>query len=230
MKVIVSGLESQGKSLKLAMIVVDLAYRNAEVYKKFGIIRPIASNLYFSKEFYDYVTEQLKIPIIYWDNLDDLVKLEHCDVIIDEVGNYFDSRLWADLSLEVRVWLTQGAKCGVDIYGSAQDFAQVDKSFRRLVNHLFEVTKIVGSDRPSVTKPKVDRIWGICMLRTLNPKAYNEDRKEFESGWLPSFFLIDKVYCSIFDTTQKIKRSKPLCFRHEVRECSSCDFKKVIHA
>jgi len=242
MKVIFSGLESSGKSLRLAMEVGDIAHRNGkwfkkqcEYYDKYGqaafmasygyeypIARPLASNLRFSKDFEEYYTQELGLPpIIYWENLEQLIKLSHCDVIIDEVGNYFDSRLWADLSLDVRRWLSQGAKAGVEIYGSAQDFAQVDKAFRRLVNHLFYIRKLCGSPRPSATRPPVKRIWGVCMVTELDPMGYDEDKKKMKSGGLqiPSFFWIYRQYCEMFDTTQIIKKSKLPPLRHMEQIC-----------
>lgn len=232
MKVVWSGLESSGKSLKLSVEVVSLVHRNSDWYKKSGIKRPILSNMYFSKSFYDYATS-LEVPILYWENLDDLVSHTNCDVLIDELGNYFDSRMWQDLSLDVRRWLTQGAKSGIEIYGTAQDFAQVDKSFRRLVNNLYMVTKVIGSPRPSPTKPPVKRIWGVCMIRELDPVSYSEDDKKFKSDFMsmPTMMLIEKKYCDIFDTTQKIKRSKPPLLRHEELYCSDpdCKYHKVVH-
>lgn len=230
-KIIFSGLESSGKSLQLAMLTSEIAYRNSDWKKKSGVTRSIASNLRFSKSFFDFVTIELEIPIIYWDNIDELIKLQDCDVLIDEVGNYFDSRMWTDLSLDARRWLTQGAKSGIEIYGTAQDFAQVDKAFRRLVNELIHITKIVGSRRPSNTKPPVNYIWGICMKRHLDPLGYEEDKKQFQANGLPSFFFISKKYCEIFDTTQKILRSKPMPYKHQEKTCEldNCGFMKVTH-
>jgi len=232
MKVIFSGLESSGKSLKLASVVSDVAERNALWLKKSGVIRPIVSNLFFSEEFFDYCVNTLGIPIHYWTNIDELIKYDNADIIIDEVGTYFDSRLWADLSLDVRRWLTQGAKSGIEIYGTAQDFAQVDLAFRRLVNHLFHITKLCGSARPAATKPPVKYIWGICLSRELNPREYKEDKKSFDTTQLiPSFFLIERIYCEMFDTTQKIQRSRPTPFRHIERGCelTDCSFHKIAH-
>jgi len=151
---------------------------------------------------------------------------------MDEVGAYFDSRLWQDLSLDARLWLAQGSKSGIELYGSSQDFAQVDKSFRRLVNYLYEITKIVGSPRPSATRPPVKKIWGLCLIRELDPRNYNEDKKKFAGEYaLPSFFLIQRKYCEIFDTTQKIGRGKFPALRHEERFCEvpNCSFHKVFH-
>jgi len=255
MKHIWSGLESSGKSYLMAKCAADIAWRNKNWYQlqkeylekngkvkfisKFGvekaIPRPIYSNLHFSKEFYTMVTKEYEIPIFYWENLDDLIKIQNADVFIDEVGNYFDSRMWTDLSLEARRWLTQGAKVGIELYGSAQDFAQVDKAFRRLVNYLTHVTKIIGSRRPSATKPPVKFIWGICFKRELNPLAYDEDKKEFATGLggiIPIPFFLRRQYCELFDTTQIIKRSKPMPYKHVEKICENhpdCLFHKISH-
>jgi len=237
MKVIYTGLEGSGKSLKLASVTQKLVWRNHKWRKKTGISRPIASNLIFSPAFEAYA-KKLNVPIIYWKNLDELIRMENVDVIIDEVGNYFDSRMWADLSLDVRKWLTQGSKVGIEIYGSAQDFAQVDKSFRRLVNSLYDIRKLLGSRRPAATKPKVKRIWGVCAIRELDPAGYDEDKKAFNGSFIPALFFIRRKDCEIFDTTQKIGRSEYPAMRHEVRRCQhhesaggdgSCTFCKVVH-
>lgn len=230
MKTIYSGLESSGKSLRLAKVVADLVDRNSKWLEKTGVERPIYSNIRFQTHFEEYA--QLRaVPIHYWTNLDELIKLDNADIIIDEVGTYFDSRLWADLSLDVRRWLTQGAKTGIEIYGSAQDFAQVDLAFRRLVNHLYHIVKLVGSPRPSATRPPIKKIWGICSMRELNPREYKEDKKSFDrTAIFPSFFTIEKRYCDIFDTTQKIERSLPPLMRHIERFCEdNCGFHKTIH-
>jgi len=191
----------------------------------------------FSEKFEAYAAS-LSVPIRYWKNLDDLIAQENCDVIIDEVGNYFDSRMWQDLSLDVRKWLTQGSKCGIEIYGSAQDFAQVDKSFRRLVNALFDIRKITGSRRPAATKPPVKRIWGLCFARELDPQGYDEDKKGFNGSFIPHPFFIRRKDCEIFDTSPKIGRSEYPALRHEVRMCQkhermggdgTCSFCKIVH-
>lgn len=238
-KIIYSGLEGSGKSLKLAMVAEKLVLRNSKWKKESGVTRPIASNLIFSQEFHDWAQLDMGVPINYWENLDQLIELEQCDVLIDEVGNYFDSRGWQDLSLDARRWLTQGSKMGIELYGTAQDFSQVDKSFRLLVNELIHIRKIFGSPRPSATKPPVTKVWGVCMVNSLNPQNYDADKNKFEGVGILDirFFLIEKKYCDIFETTQKIKRSKPALLRHVQRYCEhyghssgSCDFQKIIHS
>lgn len=230
-KTIFSGLESSGKSYKLAETCADIVDRNSKWFDKSGISRPIWSNLLFSADFSAYALSR-NVHIFYWNRLDELIKIQNADVIIDEVGNYFDSRLWSDIPLEVRVWLSQGAKCGIEIYGSAQDFAQVDLSFRRLTTHLYHITKLVGSRRPSATTPPVRTIWGICSMRELNPRQYKEDKKEFDKTQiLPSIFFLERKYCEIFDTTQRIVRPSAPPLKHVERFCENdaCGFHKTIH-
>jgi len=236
MKHIFSGLESSGKSYLLAKLDADIAWRNYKWKLKSGIIRPIYSNLQFSEEFYNLVTKEYEIPIYYWENLDDLIKINNADVFIDEVGNYFDSRMWTELSLDARRWLTQGSKVGIELYGTAQDFAQVDKAFRRLVNDLTHVIKFIGSRRPSATRPPVKFIWGLCFKRELDPLGYDEDKKTFNStvgGIIPIPFFLRRQYCELFDTTQIIKKSKPMPYKHVEKICENypnCLFHKTTHA
>lgn len=230
-KVIFSGLESSGKSLKLAMVAEKILFRNAEWLKKSGIARPIYSNSPFS-EGYIQSAEEMGIPIGYWENLDDLIDLRDCDIFIDEIGTYFDARMWADLSLDIRRWIQQGAKMGIELYGACQDFAQVDIAFRRLTSELYVIRKVIGSPRPSNTKPPIQRIWGLCMVSELNPQGYDEKKKEFLSSGifnLPSFFFIRRHACELFDTKYFIKRSKPLALKHIERKCPDCGLTKVQH-
>jgi len=227
-KVIFAGLESSGKSLQLAMQAEKIVLRNARWREQSGIVRPIYSNMIFSESFKAGAAE-LGIPLLEWENLDDLVKIANADVFIDEVGNYFDSRLWATLSLDARRWLTQGAKTGVHIYGSAQDFSQIDKSFRLLVTECHHVTKMIGSPRPMKTRPAVKRIWGICMMRSVNPRTFKGDDVTMETiGW-PSFFTINREDCAIFDTSQRIVRSAPAPLKKIVRVCPEDGYRRVTY-
>jgi len=225
MKIIYSGLESSGKSLKLSMVAFDVLQRNAKWYKKSGIIRPIAANFQFS-EYFENLAKSFGLPIKYYKDLDELILLENCDVFMDEVGNYFDARGWQELNLDVRRWLTQGAKTGVELYGGAQDFAQVDKAFRRLVNHLYYIRKVLGSRRPSATRPPVKRIWGVCLVWTLDPNGYDEEKFKKKSMF-PSVFFIRRFFCEIFNTNQKIIRSAPPPLRKVVRVCPEDGFKQI---
>lgn len=224
-KYVFTGLESQGKSLKLAMLAEEVLERNYQWYLKSGFKRPICSNMKFSKAF-ELKAQGYGLPIVYWRHLDELIQYEDCDVFIDEAGNYFDSRNWENLSLDIRRWLTQGAKCGIEMYCSAQDFSQIDKAFRRLVKELYFIRKLIGSPRPSPRKPPVTSIWGLCMVTQLVPQPYNED-KPVKMSLIPSFFFIKKEACGIFDTNQKIVQSNPPNLKKVVRVCLEDGYRQV---
>jgi len=233
MKRIFTGYESSGKSLKLADTAADLVVRNGKWIKMGLPPRPIVSNMSFTPPFEEWAQE-LGVPLIYWRSLEEIKHRVECDIICDELGKFFDSRFWDKLSLEIRTWLSESAKQGVHWYGGAQDFAQVDKSFRRLVQpgDLIQVTKIMGSRRPTATTPPVKRIWGLLMLQQLNPQGYNEDKKQFDTdSWLPEFMTIRRATCEIFYTNKKIEVESNVVLRHVRALCErkDCDFHKLMH-
>lgn len=203
MKVVYTGIESSGKSLLLARKAKELVKRNHKWFLKTGIERPIWSNMTFSLEFYNW-SLSLNVPIYYWKNLDEIVYITECDVIIDEIIKYFDARNWLNLTLDAKHWLTQGAKSGVHVYGSAQDFSQVEKSFRLLCNEVYVVHKIIGSRRPMKSAPPVKRVWGLCFVRNVNPKSFKGDSVNMETVGIPSIFLIQKEDTVVFDTNAKV--------------------------
>jgi len=232
-KTIYSGLEDSGKSLKLAEIAGKLIERNGD-WAAMGLQpRPIYTNLEFSQWVLDYAAEK-SVPIIMWKDLEELIGLGECDLIIDEVGAYFDSRTFKDLPLDLRLWLAQASKLGCDIYGSAQDFAQVDISFRRLTTTLYHITKLIGSQRPAKTRPPISRVWGICMMRELDPVGYDEQKRKFNNSTvMPSFFFIRKEITTMFDTQKRIAKTAPPPYKHIERKCMQpgCNFElyKVVN-
>jgi len=252
---IITGLEDSGKSLKLGMIAVDLVYHNArmlqkqekdfkdlgpdgfaEKYSRFGLKEPFArsitSILPLQQRFLDFAAD-LRVPVVDWSNsrtvVADLEKLHSTDLIMDEVGTYFDSRTFKDLPLSTRLWLAQASKLGVDIYGAAQDFSQVDISFRRLTNELYEVSKIIGSPRPDKSRPPVERVWGVCMVRELSPVGYDEKNKYAASKGWPTFFTIQQKYCEVYDTNKRVPKAEFPPFRHVARRCEDPTCKLELH-
>lgn len=224
---IFSGLPGSGKSLKLGQTAIDVLYRNRRWYEKTGIIRPVYTNLKMSPE----VEKEFEGFIVYWTDLRQLTVLRDVDVLIDEVATYFDARLWETLSLEMRRWLAQHRKFGIEIYGTTQDFAQVDKAFRRLTSHLLYLTKLFGSGDISPTKPPPKYIWGMSLLRELDPTVYDEQKSKFASTGIPRFMFITRARTSVFDTRAEIALSKALPLKHIERECElgNCSFHKTQH-
>jgi len=232
-KIIFSGAEDSGKSLMLAEYAGKIVERNGRWLSQGLPARPIRSNLEFQPWFEEYAASK-GVPIVYWKDIEEWVNFRECDMICDEVGAYLDSRTYQNLPIDIRLWLAQASKLGVDIYGSAQDFAQIDISFRRLIkgptNALYQITKLIGSPRPAATRPPVRRIWGVCTMKELDPVAYDEGKQRFTSkSWLPGFFAIRREICSIFDTQKRIAKSKPPPYKHIERECTDADCKFQMH-
>jgi len=229
---VITGLPGAGKSLKLARIVIDLLERNRKWFenpkntekKK----RILYTNLKLSKE----VMEEYKGYIQEWVDAAELVRTRDVDVIWDELATAMDATQWQNMSLELKRWLQQHRKFGIEIYGTSQDFAQVDKSFRRLVSDLIHISKLFGSRDKSNTTPNVKHIWGLCFIKTLDPQKYNEEKSKFENtGTLPKFMWISKRDIAVYDTTAEVKMGKYPPLRHITRECEfeACDHVKTLH-
>lgn len=229
MKRIWMGQEDSGKSYHMAIRATEILDRNAGWLKITGKPRPIISNMKFSEAF-EKKARSKGIPIVYWKYLNEVVGLEEGDLFIDEIGTFFDSRMWTTLSLDTRRWVAQTSKVGLDFYGTAQDFAQIDLSFRRLVNKLELVTKVFGSRRPSKTKPPVRRVWGLGMIEGIVAQPYNEQEKQSTNFLkIPGFFVFRKKYTDVFDTRQRQEKSPPMPFEHIERHCPICGKNHVTH-
>jgi len=218
-KLIWTGLEDSGKSLEVARMAAHIMYRNAKWNKTSKEKRAIVYNMPFSKKFLDECA-RLGVPTRKWKDLEELIDLKGVDLFVDEIGTYFDSRTFANLPLDIRLWLAQASKLGVDMFGAAQDFAQVDISFRRLTTHLYLVTKLMGSMRPHPTRPPVKRIWGVYTVREMDPRTYDTgtNAEENAQGW-PWPHFIYREHCDLYDTTMRIAKSAPPPFKHIARRC-----------
>lgn len=224
---IYTGIPGSGKSLKSAQKALELLHRNKRWAKKGNPVRQVLSNIKLNPE----IEEEYKEHIRYWEDPSDLIKTKDADVIWDEIATHLDSTQWANVPLELKRWLQQHRKLGVDIYGNTQDFAMVDISMRRMTEQLFYMKKLIGSRDKSATTPEVKRIWGIIMVRELDPRAYKEDSKENRGVGLPRFIWISRELIEVFDTGQEIKAGKYPPLKHIERECGdpNCTFHKVLH-
>lgn len=243
MIVIFQGLPGAGKSYKLGRTCVEILYRNRRDHEKRvkqwekmvlnqpALPRPMMRKMFTNLQLQPQVMEEFSGQIEYWTELRQLTPLRDCDVIIDEVATYFDARLWETLSLEMRRWLSQHRKFGIEIYGTTQDFAQVDKAFRRLTSDLVFLTKIIGSRDISATRPAPKFVWGLVLVRDLDPTVYDEQKSKFAASGIPKFMFISKKGTQIFDTRAEVKLSGALPLKHLEKACElpDCKFHKIVH-
>jgi len=229
MKIVYTGIESSGKSLLLSRQAEKVRQRNIKWFKITGLKRTMAFNSPMSPEFIKSIEEN-NINYLYFKNLDDILYLEEADIFIDELIKFFPASGSNSLSNEQLHFITQGAKSGIHLWGASQDFSQVHKQFRLLVNEVYVIKKIVGSRRPMKTAPPVKSIWGICTKRKVAPSSFKGDSAtmdEIEGGL--SLFFITRKDVERFDTSYKIPISKlPVKkLRKQEEYCDEDGFRRV---
>lgn len=223
---IFTGRPGAGKSYKMAQTAIEVLYTQRRIKEKYGLDRKLYSNLHFSKA----VEEEFVGQIVYWNDPAELIKIKNADVLWDEIATHLDSSQYANMSLEIKRWLQQHRKLGIDIYGTTQDFSMIDISMRRMTSDLFYLAKVFGSRDKSTTKPPVKYVWGLVMVKSLDPVTYSEDNKT--SSGIPKFMWLSRSGINVFDTSQEIKQGKYPPLNHIERTCAhdNCAFRKIIHA
>ena len=198
-----TGLPGAGKSTEMAAKILEILERNGRWYKKTGILRTIYTNMYLNKDLEEYWGPLIK----HWDNPEELVRLRDCDVFWDEIATHMDNTQYKETPLELKRWLQQHRKFGIEIYGTTQDFAMIDISFRRMTDKVFLLRKLIGNRDKSATKPPIKHYWGIIIKRRIDPQTYKEDQKENKAyGFDFTFITRRKVEC--FDTDNNPQSEK----------------------
>lgn len=220
-----TGKPGSGKSLKLADVIVGLLARNLRWYKRTGQLRQVVSNITIAP----WLHEAYPGFIGSWSEPEELLPLRDVDIVWDEIATYLDSTQWQNVPLDVKRFLQQHRKRGVDIYGTTQAFGMVDISMRRLVDDLFVCTKLLGSRNPSPTKPPVRTIWGLIWISQIDPATF-DDEKPKKAG-VPDWLVINKRLVSVYDTLQEIFPVKLPPLKHSERRCSKpgCQHVLVMH-
>jgi len=212
--VITEGPPGQGKSLDQAATAEWLAGRNAKWHAKGNLLREIWSNQKFSGSF----ERRYEGYIHYWTDPAALCKLRNVDILWDEIATELDSRNFANLSTEMKRFLSQYRKRGIDIYANTQDFSMIDMRARLMISKVNTLKKLCGSRDISTTKPNPRFIWGLVMRReVLNYRETDPEKKKY--AIIPSFFFIEKRLVEMYDTTQDIPAGKPAPLKHIVSFC-----------
>jgi len=227
MKIVWTGIESSGKSLELSKKAEEVRIRNANWYRQTKLKRYMVFNHPMSTEFIKKVN-QFSIYKQFKD-FDEVAHLEEADFFVDELIKLFPANGSSSLSNEQLHFITQGSKSGINLYGASQDFSQVHKQFRLLVNEVYTVRKLIGSRRPMKTAPPVKFIWGVYLRRSVSPSSFRGDSATMEGSWFPVPCFIRKVDCERFDTSYKIPLTtlpvKKL--RKQLEYCEEDGFKRV---
>jgi len=203
-----------------ALTALRLLHRNANWYDrgKIKTIRKVATNLALNPALKEHYPDH----IINWNDMEQLIDLRECDVLFDDMSAYLDSQRWQDTPMSVKRWLRLHEHYGCDIYGNAQDFKTIDPSVRRLTYEVQHVSKLIGSRRPSATKPEIKRIWGVLICRTVAEEEMDKEKIKYTySGW-PTIEFIKRKVCAVFDTTQDLQMGDYPPLHHIERSCGVC--------
>jgi len=229
---ITEGAPGQGKSLYTAKKARYLLERNKKWFLKSGFRRVIWSNMKFSEEFEQecgFGTDETFL--MYWSDSFELCKLSDCDILWDEIATELDARNFANLSIEMKRFLSQYRKRGIDIFANTQDFSMIDVRARLMISGVRTLKKVVGSQDISTTKPKPKMIWGLIFVREVtNFREVNPDKKIY-SLFDFSIFFITKELISLYDTRQDISLGKQPLLKHTELYCEdeNCSFHKTMH-
>jgi len=171
------GRKGQGKSAMMARELLRVLARNKKWHERLGLpIRKVCVMFgladWFKEDWAEYLVE--------WSDIVELPKFKECDVFADDITTRLDQTQWRLLGMDVKEWLRANERHGCDFYFNAQNFAEVEITFRRMTDVVYYCEKVIGSRRPSATRPEVKKVWGI--IRTLQIPE-DEFRKE---GWTQS--------------------------------------------
>lgn len=219
-----TGRPGCGKSLIMADTMEKILERNKRFYRNTKQVRPIYSNMSLARKYERHYKGYLR----YWTEPDELTKLTDCDVFWDEIATHLDAQRYKETPLALKRWLQQHRKLGVEIYGTTQDFAMIDISMRRMTHRVLYLNKLIGNRDPSPTAPPIKYIWGIIIVKYIDPVDYREENKAMTAhGFTP--FLITRKRVEMFDTRQEIKVGKYPPLTHIDRHCDTCGLVRPLH-
>jgi len=231
MKTLYLGDEGSGKSLAMSEQLFT-AISTAEKYKKQGYQPMEIATTYLPDNGLVQLMKTKGIPWKYIEDYDDLEDLKGGFLFIDEAEVFLDARNYANLPLHVRKFFSQADKNGIEIFATAQNFAQIDISFRRLLTHIYLCRKIAGSRRPHPTRPSKKNPWGIFVLKNYE-KVLEEGLTEpvLKPVGLLSFsveFYGRKRFMKN-NTNQGVKVTDVKTMRHVTKHCKTCGKIHVTH-
>jgi len=167
------------------------------------------------------------VPNRKWRHISELERMTECDLFIDEVGAYFDSRTFEFLPLSTRLWLAQAQKLGVHIWGGAQDWGQIDVSFRRLVGKIYEVKKVFGTRRPSKTMPAGKYRFAVSVQWRLVPNSNSDLADTKPMSIIPVPILMLPRDMARFNTNSRVLETDPPPLRKIVQVCEEDGYRRT---
>lgn len=193
------GKPGHGKTIALMREFVKVCKKNEKLFNDTGLRRVIKTTIFPSKKLYARFAFYIEIV----SDLDWLPMARDCDLFIDEMGSYFDSRQWASLAPEVIHSLRLHRHRGIDIYGATQEFTQVDVTIRRLTTKLYRCKKYFSSGEPLPGQPPKRFAYMIGQVGLVKPE-HREIETEFQETESNSYVWYDNDDFGLYDTHQDV--------------------------
>jgi len=192
-----TGLPGSGKTTMLVRKTVQLMEKNLQHYKRTKELRKVYNNLPLTP-----LIEKRFGPInAKFTDIYQMPTWRNCDIAIDELAVYFDSQEWEKTSMEVKGFLRLHRHYKINIWGVAQDFLTVDKSFRRLCAHLYHIDRIVGFGEPKFANKGSKHPFVLSKLREVDPLTWEVEKEYYKFIPLSSSYeLFTKKDFQNYDT------------------------------
>jgi hypothetical protein len=194
--------------------------------------RRVATNMRLSEAQIKLMGEYL----FYWSDLEQVIQLKDCDLVIDEIAEFFDAREFEMMSRSVKKFLSQYRRLGIYIYGNTQHWSMIDKRARLMFTHVFKMVKVIGNSDPSPTRPPIKSIWGFGLVLPVE-NFESDDEKMMKLDWFGfKHFFVNRQHIEMYDTREIISNREYPPLKHIVRKCEfsddinhKCDFCKITH-
>lgn len=211
-----TGLPGSGKTVMLARKALALLEQARTLERKHNVIRKVKTNVALSplivKEYGKYLE--------HFTDLYTMHQWKDCDIVIDELAVYFDSHEWERTTQDTKAFLRLHRHYKVNIWGVAQDFLTVDKSFRRLTAHLYHIDRIFAFREPTLSNPEPKHPFLLSVIREVMPTLWEVEKEYYQ--YIPAtttYEFFTKKDFSIFDTHADLPPVPLPPLKREIRVC-----------
>jgi len=214
------GSKGSGKSLLMAYLGNELfkSYEKQVIRYPDLKIRAIYSQSKFSQELEN---KYLGKHLFYWEKPHELYTVKNADIFWDEIQDDLPTASWKDVHPDTKKIFSHLRKRGNRLFANAQNFEDIDISFKRQVDRVFAIYKLMGSKDISASLPAPRRIWGLIFITEYSPL---EMRKEEPQRMTKRFGIrrllrITKKRISFYDTNLEIVKNRGGEFEHREWFC-----------